>query len=92
MVYVLVDRGDNIVDREDLSDDIGVRGARTFFIGRKQIDETEFDELWKVMTYKKYKELEEMYTRKPSSEQSFRSYPGYIRWWEDEENYLDLEK
>ena len=39
MVYVLVDRGDNIVDRKDLSDDIGVGGARTFFIGRKQIDE-----------------------------------------------------
>ena len=92
MRYVLVDRYDNIVDKKDLSDDIGVRGARTFFIGRKQIDETEFDELWKVMTYKKYKELEEMYTRKPSSEQSFRSYSGYIRWWEDEENYLDLEK
>ena len=92
MKYVLVDRYDNIVDKKDLSDDIGVRSARTFFIGRKQIGENEFDVLWKVMTYKKYKELEEMYTRKPSSEQSFRSYPGYIRWWEDEENYLDLEK
>ena len=91
MVYVLVDRGDNIVDRKDLSDDIGVRGARTFFVGRKQIGEKEFDELWKVMSYKKYREIEEMYTRKPSSEQSFRSYSGYIRWWE-EENYLDLEK
>ena len=92
MVYVLVDRGDNIVDRKDLSDDIGVGGARTFFVGRKQIGEKEFDELWKVMSYKKYREIEEMYTRKPSSEQSFRSYSGYIRWWEDEENYLDLEK
>ena len=47
MVYVLVDRGDNIVDRKDLSDDIGVRGARTFFVGRKQIGEKEFDELIK---------------------------------------------
>ena len=92
MVYVLVDKGDNIVDRKDLSDDIGVRGARTFFVGRKQIGEKEFDELWKVMSYKKYREIEEMYTRKPSSEQSFRSYSGCIRWWEDEENYLDLEK
>ena len=44
------------------------------------------------MTYREYKRLEEAHTRKPSSEQSFRSYPGYIRWWEDEEGYLDLEK
>ena len=92
MVYVLVDRGDNIVDRKDLSDDIGVGGARTFFIGRKQIDEKKFDDMWSVMSYKKYKELEEAHTRKPSSEQSFRSHPGYVRWWEDEEEYLDLEK
>ena len=59
---------------------------------RKQIDEKKFDDMWSVMSYKKYKELEEAHTRKPSSEQSFRSYPGYVRWWEDEEEYLDLEK
>ena len=91
MEYVLVDRDDNIVDRKDLSD-IGINGARTFFIHRKQIDKKVFDELWKVMSYKEYLQLEEAHTRKPSSEQSFRSYPGYIRWWEDEDNYLDLEK
>ena len=92
MEYVLVDVIDNIVDKKDLSDDIGIGGAKTFFMGRKQIDKKEFDKLWKVMSYKKYLQLEEVYTRKPSSEQSFRSYPGYIRWWEDEEGYLDLEK
>ena len=92
MEYVLVDVGDNIVGKKDLSDDIGVGGARTFFIHRKQIDEVEFDKLWKVMTYTEYKQQEEAFTRKPSSEQSFRSYPGYIRWWEDEDDYLDLEK
>ena len=37
MVYVLVDRNDKIVDKKDLSD-IGINGARTFFIHRKQID------------------------------------------------------
>ena len=92
MEYVLVDRNDNIVDRKDLSDDIGVAGATTFFAKRKQIEYEKFIQLWKVVTYKRYKELEEMHTRKPSSEQSFRSYPGYIRWWEEEEEYLDLEK
>ena len=91
MIYVLVDNDFEIVDRKDLSD-IGINGARTFFIHRKQIDKEEFNTLWKVMSYKEYLQLEEAHTRKPSSEQSFRSYPGYIRWWEDEEGYLDLEK
>ena len=91
MEYVLVDRGDNIVDRKDLSD-VGINGARTFFMGRKKMEKEEFDKLWKVMTYTYYKEQERVFTRKPSSEQSFRSYPGYVRWWEDEEDYLDLEK
>ena len=36
MKFVLVDRGDNIVDRVDLQD-VGVNGARTYFVGRKQI-------------------------------------------------------
>ena len=91
MEYVLVDRGDNIVDKKDLSD-VGINGARTFFMGRKRMEKEEFDKLWKVMTYTYYKEQENAFTRKPSSEQSFRSYPGYVRWWEDEEDYLDLEK
>ena len=38
MKFVLVDRGDNIVDRVDLQD-VGVKGARTYFVGRKQMDE-----------------------------------------------------
>ena len=92
MEFVLVDRNDNIVDKKDLSDDIGVAGATTFFVKRKQIEYEKFIQLWKVMSYKEYKRLEEAHTRKPSSEQSFRSYPGYVRWWEDEEEYLDLEK
>ena len=91
MVYVLVDNYDNIVDRKDLSD-IGINGAKTFFMGRKKIEKEEFDKLWSVMTYTYYKEQESAFTRKPSSEQSFRSYPGYIRWWEDEDGYLDMEK
>ena len=37
MKYVLVDRGDNIVDRVDLGSGVGESGARTYFIKRKQI-------------------------------------------------------
>ena len=82
MVYVLVDRNDKIVDKKDLSD-IGINGARTFFIHRKQIDEKEFDKLWKVKTKKEYDLNQDAFQRKPSSQQ--------IEWWK-EEDYLDLDK
>ena len=49
MKYVLVDREDNIVDRVELTSDIGLSGARTFFVGRKQIESEKFDQIWKVM-------------------------------------------
>ena len=50
MKYYLVNKLDEIVTKVDLSDDIGLTGARTYFIGIKQIDGKEFDKLWKVMT------------------------------------------
>ena len=50
MKYYLVNKLDEIVTKVDLSDDIGLTGARTYFIGIKQIDDKEFDKLWKVMT------------------------------------------
>ena len=54
MKYYLVNKLDEIVTKVDLSDDIGVTGARTYFIGIKQIDDKEFDKLWKVMTEEQY--------------------------------------
>ena len=43
MKYYLVNKLDEIVTKVDLSDDIGLTGARTYFIGIKQIDDKEFD-------------------------------------------------
>ena len=54
MKYYLVNKLDEIVTKVDLSDDIGVTGARTYFIGIKQIDGKEFDKLWRVMTEEQY--------------------------------------
>ena len=54
MKYYLVNKLDEIVTKVDLSDDIGVTGARTYFIGIKQIEGKEFDKLWKVMTEEQY--------------------------------------
>ena len=54
MKYYLVDKYDDIVTRVDLGDDIGVSGARTYFIGTKRIEEEEFDKLWRVMTEEQF--------------------------------------
>ena len=44
MKFVLVDKEDNIVDSVDLQD-VGVNGARTYFVGRKQIPYENFEQL-----------------------------------------------
>ena len=79
MKFVLVDRGDNIVDRVDLHD-VGVNGAKTYFVGRKQIDEKEFDNLWKVMS-------EEYYNTQHTASLQNKQY----EWWKDD-NYLDIDR
>ena len=83
MRYVLVDKGDNIVYTVDLASNIGVSGARTYFLGLKKIDKKEFNALWRVMTEESYKWLI-AHTKEPSSKN--------IEWWKDEIDYLDIEK
>ena len=81
MKYLLVDRGDNIVDRVDLESGVGTNGAKTFFIGRKKIDEKEFDNMWKVMSEEKYNTL---HTASLQNKQ--------YEWWKDDQSYLDIDK
>ncbi len=50
MRYVLVDKENNVVHTIDLASNIGVTGARTYFMGVKRIESKEFDKLWKVKT------------------------------------------
>ena len=66
MKYVLVDRFDNIVDTKDLSSDVGVKGATTYFVKRKQISYENFIQIWRVMTEQRYYEISESCTRKSS--------------------------
>tara|TARA_Y100000031_G_scaffold113379_1_gene125246 strand:- start:361 stop:591 length:231 start_codon:yes stop_codon:yes gene_type:complete len=54
MKYVLVDCEDNIIDRIELTREVSLSAAKTFFVGRKRIEEKEFDNLWKVMTEMDY--------------------------------------
>ncbi len=76
MKYVLVDKGDNIIDTVDLASNVGLTGAKTFFIGRKQIPYENFIQLWKVMTEDEYVVKQ---TKKP------------IEWWIEDKEITDSE-
>ena len=65
MKYYLVDKLDNINTSVDLSDDIGISGAKTYFIGTKKIEEKEFNKLWRVMTKDQYDLQHEVITFGP---------------------------
>ena len=77
MKFVLVDREDNIVDTVDLQD-VGVNGARTYFVGRKQIESEKFDQIWRVMTEIEYRR--------------FKVHKETIREYEEFGSWLDVEK
>ena len=78
MEYVLVDRDDNIVDKVDLTHNIGVSGARTYFVKRKQIESEKFDQIWKVMTETEHKRIK-------VHDETIREYEEFGSW-------LDIEK
>ena len=46
MKYVLVDNRDNINTSVELGSNVGISGARTYFMGIKKLDLKEFDKLW----------------------------------------------
>ena len=50
MKWVLVNKFDEIVDTCEIASNVGESGAKTYFRKRKQLDESSFDKLWKVMT------------------------------------------
>ena len=74
MKFVLVNKFDEIVDKVDLSSNVGKTGATTYFQGVKQMPKDEdFDKLWKVMTEQEYD------TRFKSSLQNRQ-----VEWWKEE--------
>ena len=78
MKYVLVDREDDIVDRVELTSDVGLSGARIFFAGRKQIESEKFDQIWRVMTETEYRR--------------FKVHKETIKEYEEFGDWLDIEK
>ena len=78
MKYVLVDEGDNIVSTVELQWDVGLSGARTYFLGLKKIDKKEFNKLWRVMTETDYRRIK-------VNDETHREYEEFGSW-------LDIEK
>ena len=54
MKYLLVDKLDNIVTSVELASNVGLSGAKTYFLGIKKLEEKEFNKLWRVMSEKEY--------------------------------------
>ena len=86
MKYVLVNKYDEIVDRVEIASGVGNSGARTYFVKRKQIDEQEFDKLWKVMSREQYD------IQFKASLQNRQMGNRKYEWWKDDESYLDIDR
>ncbi len=87
MRYVLVNRFDEIVGAVDMSDDVGISGATTYFQGIKRMpDKKEFNKLWKVMTRDEYD------TNFKNNLQNRQLGKRKYEWWKDDEEYLDIDQ
>ena len=78
MNWLLVNKFDEIVDTCEIASGVGVSGAKTYFMGVKQMDEENFDKLWKVMSSERYDSLFKATLQN-------RQY----KWWEEESTKPD---
>ena len=81
MKYVLVDKGDNINTTVDLASEVGISGARTYFLGVKRLDKKSFDKLWKVMTEEHYDTQKDLTNRLNTQ----------YEWWKEDKEITDSE-
>ena len=81
MKWVLVNNMEEIVDTCEIASEVGVSGAKTYFMGIKRLKGKKFDNLWRVMSQEKYdlKFKVSLQNRQ-------------IEWWKDDESYLDIDK
>ena len=82
MKWVLVNKADEIVSKCEIASGVGISGAKTYFMGVKQIEEPEFDKLWKVMSEQHYD------TQRDLANRQGKQY----EWWKDDESWLDIDK
>ena len=79
MKYVLIDRGDNVVDKIEISGKLS--DAEEFFFKRKKIEIKEFNNLWKVMTEEQYDTQEDLNNRQNKQ----------YEWWREDKAIVDEE-
>ena len=82
MKWVLVNKMDEIVDTCEIASGVGVLGAKTYFMGIKQLKGKKFDNLWRVMSKEKYDIQRDLSNRQNKQ----------YEWWKDDESYLDIDK
>ena len=82
MKWLLVNKADEIVCKCEIGSGVGGSGAKTYFMGVKQMEEKEFDKLWKVMSEQYYN------TQKDLANREGKQY----EWWKDDEGWLDIDK
>ena len=74
MKYVLVNKFDEIVDKVELTGNVGKTGATTYFQGVKKMpNNSDFNKLWKVMSELEYESIFK------SSLQNRQ-----VEWWKEE--------
>ena len=81
MKYLLVDNSKDIVSTVELASDVGLTGAKTYFLGVKKLEEKEFNKLWKVYTKTEWDNIQHAYRRPPSSDPN-------RAWWKEEQEIL----
>ena len=79
MKYVLIDRGDNVVDKIEINGELS--DAKEFFFKRKKIEIKEFNNLWKVMTEEQYDTQEDLNNRQNKQ----------YEWWREDKAIVDEE-
>ena len=81
MKWVLVDKYDNIKSRAELHSGYGKKSAKKYFVDKKNLDESSFDKIWRVMSEEEYEAIQRSSLQNKQYE-----------WWKDEESYLDIDK
>ena len=82
MKWVLVNKAAEIVSKCEIASGVGITGAKTYFMGVKRMEESEFDKLWKVMSEQHYD------TQRDLANRQGKQY----EWWKDDQSYLDIDK
>ena len=72
---------DSINTTVDLASNIGLSGAKTYFLGIKKLDIKEFNKLWKVMIKDEYDKLFDLSNRQNKQ----------YEWWKEDKEITDEE-